>query len=180
MSLLLIVACANVAAVMLARALARRREMGIRLAVGASRARLLRQLLVENLILSIIGGAVGLLIGSWAIQVLIESLPTRRRDGPTFTLDARMVIFTLGTCVLTTLLFGWAPALHAMNSDVRGAVASATAGSTPAIRGRATLRALVIAEFALASLMFVCGGLLVRAYDRVQQRRPGLRSPTAS
>lgn len=172
-SLLLIVACANVAAVMLARALARRREMGIRLAVGASRARLLRQLLVENLILSIIGGSVGLVIGSWAIQVLIEALPNQAPRWAVFALDARMVIFTLGTCVLTTLLFGWAPALHAINSDLRGAVASATAGSTPAIRGRATLRALVIAEFALASLMFVCGGLLVRAYDRVKNVDPG-------
>jgi predicted permease len=83
------------------------------------------------------------------------------------------VLFTLATCIVTALLFGWAPALHAMNADLRGAVASNTAGSTPAIRGRRTLRALVIAEFALASLMFVCGGLLVRAYDRVRNVDPG-------
>ena len=84
-----------------------------------------------------------------------------------------MVLFTLGTCIVTALLFGWAPALHAMNADLRGAVAADTAGSTPAIRGRRTLRALVVAEFALASLMFVCGGLLVRAYDRVRNVDPG-------
>ena len=172
-SLLLVVACANVAAVMLARALARRKEMGIRLAVGASRTRLLRQLLVENLMLSAIGGVVGLLIGSWAIQLLVTSLPDQAPRWAEFTLDARMVIFTLSTCVLTALLFGWAPALHAMTADRRGAVASATAGSTPLVRGRGTLRALVIAEFALASLMFVCGGLLVRAYDRVANVDPG-------
>ena len=172
-SLLLIVACANVAAVMLARSLARRREMGIRLAVGASRSRLLRQLLVENLILSIIGGTAGLLIGSWAIEALIAQLPDQAPRWAVFTLDARMVIFTIATSVFTTLLFGWAPALHAINSDLRGAVASATAGSTPAIRGRGTLRALMTAEFALASLMFVCGGLLVRAYDRVKNVDPG-------
>ena len=71
------------------------------------------------------------------------------------------------------MLFGWAPALHAMNADVRGAMASATAGSTAPVRGRRTLWALVVAEFALASLMFVCGGLLVRAYDRVRNIDPG-------
>ncbi|OFW42851.1 MAG: hypothetical protein A3J29_02395 [Acidobacteria bacterium RIFCSPLOWO2_12_FULL_67_14b] len=172
-SLLLIVACANVAAVMLARALARRREMGIRLAVGASRARLLRQLLVENVILSVLGGALGLLIGQWAIQLLIGALPDQAPAWAEFTLDTRMVIFTLGTSMVTALLFGWAPAIHAMNADLRGAIASATAGSTPAVRGRRTLRALVVAEFALASLMFVCGGLLVRAYDRVRHVDPG-------
>jgi predicted permease len=172
-SLLLIVACANVAAVMLARALVRRREMGIRVAVGASRTRLLRQLLVENLILSAAGAALGLLVGSWAIQVLIESLPDQAPRWASFALDARTIIFTLGACITTALLFGWAPAVHAMNADVRSAVTSENAGSTPAIRGRRTLRGLVIAEFALASLMFVCGGLLVRAYDRVKNVDPG-------
>jgi predicted permease len=172
-SLLLLVACANVAAVMLARALARRREIGIRLAIGASRSRLLRQLLVENVILSAVGGALGLAIGNWAIQLLVASLPTEAPRWADFTLDARMVIFTLATCSVTAVLFGWAPALHALNADVRGAVASATAGSTPMIHGRGTLRALVVAEFALASLMFVCGGLLLRAYDRVRHVDPG-------
>ena len=175
-SLLLIVACANVAAMMLARALTRRREMGIRLAIGASRTRLLRQLLVENLILSAAGGVLGLVIGNWAIQLLLESLPDQAPRWASFALDARMVIFTLGTSIVTAWLFGWAPALHAMNADLRSAVASDTAGSTPAIRGRRTLRALVVAEFALASLMFVCGGLLVRAYDRVKNVDPAFDS----
>ena len=172
-SLLLIVACANVAALMLARALARRREIGIRLAVGASRARLLRQLLVENIMLSIAGGAAGLAIGQWAISLLVTSLPDQAPAWTTFTLDGRMIAFTIATSVATAVLFGWAPALHAMNNDVRGAMATATAGSTAPVRGRRTLWALVVAEFALASLMFVCGGLLVRAYDRVRNTDPG-------
>ena len=172
-SLLLIVACANVAALMLARALSRRREIGIRLAVGASRGRLLRQLLVENIMLSIAGGAAGLAIGQWAISLLVTSLPDQAPAWTTFTLDGRMIVFTLGTSVATAMLFGWAPALHAMNNDVRGAMATAIAGSTAPVRGRRTLRALVVAEFALASLMFVCGGLLVRAYDRVRNTDPG-------
>ena len=172
-SLLLLVACANVAAVMLARALARRREIAIRLAVGASRTRLLRQLVVENIMLSSLGGALGLLVGNWAIQVLIQALPTQAPRWADFTLDARMAIFTLSTCIVTTVLFGWAPALHAINADLRGAVATTTAGSTPMVRGRRTLRALVVAEFAVASLMFVCGGLLVRAHERVRNVDPG-------
>ena len=172
-ALLLIVACANVAALMLARALARRREIGIRLAVGASRGRLLRQLLVENIILSIAGGAAGLAIGQWAISLLLTSLPDQAPTWTTFTLDARMVVFTIATSVATAVLFGWAPALYAMNHDVRGAMSTATAGSTAPVRGRRTLWGLVVAEFALASLMFVCGGLLVRAYDRVRNTDPG-------
>jgi predicted permease len=172
-ALLLIVACANVAALMLARALARRREIGIRLAIGASRARLLRQLLVENIILSIAGGAAGLAIGQWAISLLVTALPDQAPAWTTFTLDARMVAFTIATSVATAVLFGWAPALHAMNHDVRGAMSTATAGSTAPVRGRRTLWGLVVAEFALASLMFVCGGLLVRAYDRVRTTDPG-------
>jgi putative ABC transport system permease protein len=172
-SLLLIVACANVAALMLARALARRREIGIRLAVGASRARLLRQLLVENILLSIAGGAAGLAVGQWAITLLVTSLPDQAPSWTTFTLDGRMVAFTIATSVATAILFGWAPALHAINNDVRGAMTTATAGSTAPVRARKTLWALVVAEFALASLMFVCGGLLVRAYDRVRNTDPG-------
>ena len=172
-TLLLLVACANVAAVMLARALIRRREMGIRVAVGASRTRLLRQLLVENLLLSAAGAVLGLVVGNWAIQLLVESLPDQAPRWASFTLDARMVMFTLASCVVTAVLFGWAPALHAMHADLRSTVAADSGGSTPAIRGRRTLRALVVAEFALASLMFVCGGLLVRAYDRVKNVDPG-------
>ena len=174
--LLLIVACANVAALMLARALARRREIGIRLAVGASRTRLLRQLLVENIILSIAGGALGLIVGHAAMQLLVTSLPDQAPSWTTFTLDARMGLFTLAMSMLTVVLFGWAPALHAMNADVRGAMSTATAGSTIPVRGRRTLSAIVIAEFALASLMFVCGGLLLRAYDRVRNTDPGFDS----
>jgi predicted permease len=171
--LLLVVACANVAALMLARALARRREIGIRLAVGASRARLLRQLLVENILLSIAGGLLGLVVGHWAIQLLVTSLPDQAPSWTEFALDARMVTFTLAMSILTAVLFGWAPALHAMSADVRGAMSAATAGSTAPVRGRRTLWALVAAEFALASLMFVCGGLLVRAYDRVRNTDVG-------
>jgi predicted permease len=171
--LLLFIACANVASVMLARALARRREMSIRTSVGASRGRLLRQLLVENLALSTAGGVLGLVAGHWAIRALVGALPDQAPGWTTFTLDTTTVVFTIAVSVLTALLFGWAPALHSMNADLRGAMAIAASGSTAPVRGRRTLRLLVGAEFALAAVLFVCGGLLVRAYDRVRHVDPG-------
>lgn len=172
-ALLLLVACANVAAVLLARALARRREMGIRVAVGASHGRLLRQLFIENLVLALAGGAFGLALGQWAIRALIEMLP----DGPppwaAFGADARVMGFAVAASVLTVILFGWAPALHAMRGDVRAAMHNSASAAAGTQGGRRTLRLLIGAEFALATLLLVCGGLLVRAYDRVQQVDPG-------
>jgi len=103
--LLLVVACADVAALMLARALARRREIGIRLAVGASRFRLLRQLLVENVILSVAGGIAGLVVGQWAISALVTSLPDQAPSWATFALDGRMIVFTIAMSVATAILF---------------------------------------------------------------------------
>jgi putative ABC transport system permease protein len=175
-ALLLLVACANVASVMLARALARRREMGIRLAIGASRLRLVRQLFVENLALALLGGIVGLLLGRWAVSLLIAAVPDEAPRWTEFGFDARVAAFAVGASVLTTLLFGWAPALHAFRDDVQAAMHESTKGSTTSPRGRRTLRLLVGAECALAALLLVCGGLLVRAYDRVRQVEPGFRT----
>jgi predicted permease len=173
---LLVVACANVASIMLARALTRRREMGIRLAVGASRIRLARQLFLENLVLSILGGAVGLAMGRWALQVLIASADDQVPQWATFTFDWRVAGFTVAMTVVTALLFGWAPALHAIRGNLKGAMHDVSAGTTAGPGGRRTLAVLVSAEFALAALLVVCGGLLVRAYDRVRRVDPGFRT----
>ncbi len=174
-AILLIVACANVASVMLARALARRREMGIRVAVGASRARLVRQLFAENLLLSAAGGAAGLLLGHWALQVLVTRAGDQIPRWADMTFDWRVAAFTGGVTIATTLLFGLAPSLHAMRSDLRGAMHDTTGGSTAAPGGRRTLSLLVAAEFALAAVLLVGAGLLLRAYGRVQQVDPGFR-----
>jgi len=174
--LLLLVACANVASVMLARALARRKEMAIRLAMGASRWRLVRQLFVENLLLSIVGGVIGLALGRWAIAVLIAAVPDEAPRWTQFGLDARVMVFAVAASVLTTVLFGWAPALHAFTGSLSAAVHATTKGTTTSPRGRRTLRVLVGAECALAALLLVCGGLLLRAYDRVRHVEPGFRA----
>ncbi|HET7695797.1 MAG TPA: ABC transporter permease [Vicinamibacterales bacterium] len=175
-AVLLLIACANVAAVMLARALARRREMGIRLALGSSRARLIRQLLIENLMLAGIGGAIGLAAGRWALAALVGIIPDQLPRWAAFHLDARVVGFAVLTVVGTVIVFGWAPALHAVGGDLRSAVHATTSGTTASPRGRRTLRWLVAAEFALAAMLLVCGTLLVKAFDRVRNVDPGFRT----
>ncbi len=173
---LLLIACANVAAVMLARALARRREMGIRLALGSSRMRLMRQLLIENLMLAAAGGVVGLVAGRWAIGALVAVIPDELPRWAAFHMDLRVIAFSVSVVVATVVLFGWAPALHAVGGDLRSAVNASTNGTTGAPRGRRTLRFLVAGEFALAAVLLVCGTLLVKAFDRVRTVDPGFRS----
>ena len=175
-AVLLLIACANVAAVMLARALARRREMGIRLALGSSRMRLLRQLLIENLMLAVIGGALGLVAGRWALGALVEFIPDQLPAWAAFHVDLRVMAFSLVVIFATVILFGWVPALHAVGGDLRSAVTATTNGTTAAPRGRRTLWSLVGAEFALAAVLLVVGMLLIKAYDRVRHVDPGFRS----
>jgi putative ABC transport system permease protein len=172
-ALLLVVTCANVASIMLARALARRREMAIRLAVGASRLRIARQLLLENLVLAAVGGVIGLAVGRWALHLLVTNADNQIPTWANFMLDARIIAFSVGVSIVTALLFGLAPALHTVRSSMRGAISETGTGNTLGPSGRRTLAWLVSAEFALAAIMLVCGGLLMRAYDRVRQIDPG-------
>ncbi len=174
-TLLLIVACANVAAVMLARAIARRKEMGIRLAIGANRLRLLRQLLIENAVLAVVSGVMGIVLGRWAISLLVSATEGTLPSWALFDLDGRTLLFVVLAASATSLLFGWAPALHAMRGDLRSAMHDTTAGSTTSPRGRRTLTWLVAAEFTLASVLLVGGVLLFRAFGQVQGVHPGFR-----
>lgn len=174
-AILLVVACANVASLMLARALARRREMGIRLALGAARLRIVRQLLVENVVLALLGGALGLVLGQSAVRLLITTLPDELPRWASFAFDSRVAMFSLVASLATVVLFGWAPAFHATRGDLRSAVHASTAGTTVSPRGRRTLWFLVSAEFAMAAVLLVCGGLLLKAFDRVRHVEPGFR-----
>jgi predicted permease len=171
--LLLAIACANVAAVMLARAIARRREMGIRLAVGANRLRLLRQLFVENVLLATAGSVLGVIAGRWAFHLLLTSLDDGLPYWVSPALDGRIVAFSILLTVVTTLLFGWAPALHAVRGDLRSAMNDNLGGTTASPGGRRTLTWLVAAEFTIAAILLAGGGLLFRAFDQVRHVNPG-------
>ena len=172
-TLLLAIACANVAAVMLARAIARRKEMGIRLAVGANRMRLIRQLFVENVLLATAGGILGVLAGRWAFHLLVTSLDDGLPYWVSPALDVRLVAFSVLLTVVTTVLFGWAPALHAVRGDLRSAMNDSVGGTTASPGGRRTLTWLVAAEFTIASILLAGGGLLFRAFDQVRHVDPG-------
>ena len=118
--LILLIACANVANLMLARAAARRKEIGIRLALGANRARLIRQLLTESMLLSIAGGALGLLLAFWVTDLMEGFIPVLEYNivNNFFALDSRALVFTLVISLATGLVFGLAPAWHSSNPDV--------------------------------------------------------------
>lgn len=171
--LLLVVACANVAAVMLARAIARRREMGIRLAVGASRGRLMRQLLTENVLLAAAGGIAGLALGRWMLSVLVSAAGDQLPAWAVFAPDMRLAGFAVAMTLGTALLFGWAPALHAIRGDLRSTMNDSVSGSTSSPSGARTLTWLVGAEFAMAAVLLVGAGLFVRAFDQVRRIDPG-------
>jgi macrolide transport system ATP-binding/permease protein len=162
--LILVIACANVANLLLARATARQREIAVRLSIGASRARVVRQLLTESLVLSLLGGALGMLVASWGIQAITVMLANGREN---FTLHAglngQVLGVTLVLSVLTGVVFGLAPALQATRADVMPALKAVRAGThTEASRrsGRAGLsQGLVVAQIGLSLVLLVAAGL---------------------
>ena len=175
--LVLLIACANVANLQLVRSLARRHEMTVRLAVGASRSRLVKQLLTEGLILSALAGAGGLLFAQWCRNVLVLFMPPR--GVPMYLageIDWRVVAFTAGGCLISTLLFGLVPAIQTSNVDIASAL-KAESGAVVGGRGRAWLRAgLVLVQVSLSFVLVVGAGLLVRSLQRIRAASPGFET----
>ena len=163
-AVLLAIASANVAGVLLARATARRREIGIRLALGVGRARLVRQLLTETLLLFGLGGVAGLGLSHVMDAAILRVLPSFPLPAdPALTQDGRVVVFALGVSLVAALVFGLTPALQASNVDVTSTLKTDEQGPSRAIRVR---RAFVVAQIALSVLLAVVGGLLSRALLR--------------
>jgi putative ABC transport system permease protein len=160
----LLIACANVANLMLAKAAARGREIAIRAAMGASRSAVIRQLLSESLLLALVGGALGLLVAFWMVDLLKGVSPDGTPRLDEIRIDGRVLLFSLGISALTGLLCGLVPALQASKSDLNLALREAGAGNKASAGGGRTRSALVVAEIAVALTLLIGAGLLMRSF----------------
>lgn len=171
-AIVLLIACANVANLLLARASAREREVGIRAALGASRWRLMRQLMVESLMLSIAGTALAIVLAWWAVQVLRTSMPEGVPRITAIALDIRVLAAAAGLSLVTGLLFGIFPALQLSKPNLTNALKDGARGSAGA--GRQRMRsALVVAEVALAVVLLVGAALFIGSFVTLMRIHPG-------
>ncbi len=172
--LVLLIACANVANLLLSRATGRRQEVAIKLALGSSTGRLVRQLLTESVLLALVGAAFGLLVARWTTGLLVRSIPpTPFPIALSFDLNGSVLLITLGIAVATGLVFGLAPALQAVRADVLGALKNETPGSMGADRRFGLRNLLVIGQVAVSLMLLVGAGLFIRSMQSAQTIDPG-------
>jgi predicted permease len=173
----LLIACANVANLLLARATGRAREIAIRTAIGAGRGRIIRQLLTESVLLSVVGGVLGLAIGAIGVRALLAinpgDIPRIGVDGSAVRMDWRVLGFTLLLSLATGVLFGLVPALHASRTDLNSTLKEAGARSGAGGRQNKARGVLVIAEIAMAMVLLAGAGLLIRTFAELHAVAPG-------
>jgi predicted permease len=175
----LLIACANVASLLLTRSLARQKEVAIRAALGASRWRVVRQFLTESIVLSLVGGAAGLLIAYWGVPALVSALPQSQLNAmpflTTLSLDARILTFSFALSLFTGVVFGLAPALQSSRLDLNEVLKeggrNSAAGASHRLRS-----AMVVTEIALAVVLLVGAGLMMKSLLRLLQTNVGFRT----
>ena len=174
--LLLLIACANLANLLLARAATREKEVAIRGALGAARRRIIRQLLTESLVLAMAGGALGVVLAEWGVRLLRSVIPDMFPMLQHMSVDIPVLAFTFGISILTGLLFGLVPAWRSSRADVNTTLKEA-AGRSESAGGSHRIRSFLLAsEVALAVLLSVSAGLLLRSFARVTAVDPGVRT----
>ena len=171
--LVLLIACANLANLLLARASTRYREMTIRLAIGATRGRLIRQLLTENVLLCLLGGSLGLVLAQPAMESIIAVGPASLPRAGEIEIDARVLLFTLSISLLSGALFGLVPTLNISRDSFIGALKGGGKGSVDAGSGNKTGNLLILSEVALSLLLLISAGLLAKSFVRLQGVSPG-------
>ncbi|MCW5970984.1 MAG: ABC transporter permease [Blastocatellales bacterium] len=175
-ALVLLIACANVANLLLVRTAGRQKEIAVRTALGAGRRRIFGQLLTESVLLSLLGGAAGLALAFGGLKALLALAPNGLLDVQNITLDAAALGFTLGVTVLTGFVFGLAPAVYASRADVHEMLKESGRGTSEGGRRRGLRNTLVVAEMALALVLLVGAGLLIRSFLMLQHVDPGFNA----
>jgi putative ABC transport system permease protein len=178
--LVLLIACANIASLMLARATLRRREISIRVALGAGRGRIVRQILTESILVSLAGGAIGIWLGFFGVRMLFAVNPVRMprlgEHAEALTLDWRILLFALGVSVLAGAIAGLVPAIKASRTNLAATINEAGARSGAAVHGSKTRSLLVVSEMALAMILLVGAALLIRSFHDSISVDPGFQS----
>ena len=169
----LLIACANIAHMVLARASARGREIAVRIALGASRARILRQFLTESALLALVGGIVGVLIANWGLHALLAWAPDEITQFGSITLDSRILTFALAISIFTGMAFGLAPALQSSALNVIDSLKEGSRGTGVSRHSSRVRSLLVSSEFALALVLLAGAGLMIRTFSALSAIKPG-------
>jgi predicted permease len=175
--LLLLIACANVSNLLLAKASVRQKEMAVRAALGASRWRLIRQLLTESMILAVAGGALGVALAYGCLRAILSIVPPNTiPDESEISLNTSVLLFTLLISGITSLVFGLAPALHTSAGDLANPLREAGRGLQGGVKQALLRKGLVVVEVALSLMLLVGAGLMMRTFMAVQDVDPGFRT----